>query len=269
MYLKLYKKEHGYINKFFKRGFITSNAINILTLFYTDILKIPGIFLEEGFEKKPVRNELQRSKIRTIEEILNILTCSEKNREILIDISKTYLVVFDFDLYKIKEKITRETVKATLLKLCFENKWTVVKSPSGGLHIYFSNKESYFEHMLNKTLKCLIPNVDIIRRKIVGPNIKELGLREIVYFNFFLPIVPLSFYPLSLLQINKLEVLKPHPNIDICWTKGYRRKTLVCLLQVFLMSEELIIEINNFFFNPPKEKKELESEILLNLEKMI
>ena len=150
---------------------------------------------------------MQRSKIRTIEEILNILTCSEKNREILIDISKTYLVVFDFDLYKIKEKITRETVKATLLKLCFENKWTVVRSPSGGLHIYFSNKESYFEHMLNKTLKCLIPNVDIIRRKIVGPNIKELGLREIVYFNFFLPIVPLSFYPLSLLQTNKEIVL--------------------------------------------------------------
>ena len=72
------------------------------------ILKIPGIFLEECIGKAPITNEKKRRNIHSYDEILQIL--SIEGREILIDISATRLVVFDFDIYKILDSNTKKII---------------------------------------------------------------------------------------------------------------------------------------------------------------
>jgi len=90
----------------------------------------------------------------------------------------------------------------------------MVTSKSGGLHVYFDNKDSLFSHQLSTTTKSLIENVDIIRRKIVGPTLDKKRL--VLMFSDKLAPVPLSFFPLSKIQWNNIKKNRPQENIIAC-----------------------------------------------------
>ena len=77
----------------------------------------------------------------------------------------------------------------------------------------------------------------------------------------------MSFFPLSKSQEKVFTLKKPNVNPDVCWTRGNRRKSLVALIGSLFVSEQLIREINKWFFNPPKGENELNTEILTDLEK--
>jgi len=97
----------------------TNKELANLKIFYTFILTIDGIFLEEGQNKKPLATEQNRINIRDLKKIIQILSVDD--REILIDISNTTIVVFDFDIHKIQDLDTRNTLRKKIIDIGLKN----------------------------------------------------------------------------------------------------------------------------------------------------
>lgn len=237
--------------------------------FYEILLKsYPQIFLEEGYSstKSPISTKLTRKRLTSIDEIKQILL--NPDRDIRIELINTNLVVVDIDLYK---SVNSEIILDLIKKLTITDNLFVVQTPSKGVHLYFELGNINLNHQINTVLYNTLENVDIIRQTIIGPNFHSRNIITIshIYFEIFkFPIITSFWFPLTIKQNQKFQNQKPNIDIVNCWKKGSRRRTLIALLKTVILSEEVIKEINDKIFNPPKPDFEIQSEILDHLDSL-
>jgi hypothetical protein len=175
-HLRSYKKKHhsagvirhsaGVIRPF--AGYQCQSPLNA---FYLKCLATNGIFLEEAVNKRPITSKANRVHINTIELIQQVL--SFPGKDILISLTHTNIIAFDFDFHKISNADEREAVNNKILQLAKHYNITTVRSKSGGLHLYFDKDNVEFKTIIGTTLTCLIPMVDVLTDKIIGPNLND------------------------------------------------------------------------------------------------
>jgi hypothetical protein len=174
-------------------------------------------------------------------------------------------MVIDFDFHKIEDLEEQKLIKEKVLFLAKTFNLTTVESQSGGLHLYVKKNGIAYNNLIGITLSCLIPLVDICCSKIIGPGLKN---RPVIAFCGFSELMPLMFLPLNSQETKKFNDTKPHQLYSQCWTKGFRRRSLLALMKTKYVSKTLILLINEHMFNPCKSENELQSEILDKLDEI-
>lgn len=171
------------INKNAEGEYIAPNEINSaksLHQFYSFLIKGKIFVVEEAVGKKPLRNAFNRIP-------LDLSTISQKwfgqLRLSLDESMPRKVIIVDLDLQKEdwggNVDIVRK-VKSTIIGLAKKYDFTLVESPSGGLHAYFSNDAfGCVKNDLSRTVNCGLKEVDLLTTGISSPSIFERKILNI------------------------------------------------------------------------------------------
>jgi hypothetical protein len=157
-------------------GFVPSiENFNLVMDFYKKIMSVDG-FLEKGFDKKPINSVKNREPSMSLTKVSDTLQKNQFEIRFSFVEDAEVFTIYDFDLHKIIDENLRWHFFSSICIFALEKDLTLVLTPRLGLHLYFdfdkTNAVIGKTRSVDRILKCLIPNVDILTTgSFIGPSL--------------------------------------------------------------------------------------------------
>ena len=238
------------------------------SIFY-EYLLAAGAELQAAVGKAPSSSKgLWFPPLKSISDVETAISHGRGIRWTLSPKSKPSFLVLDFDYHKTPATCWRRAYSG-IIQYAIKNDLTLIRSSSGGLHLYFDRNEGEFvKKSMNRVRQCLIPETDFLSGAggITGPSGSRLILHISSKWSGGTPgeshqYIPEWLRPRGKSEVEDKKIAKRRPDWLDGWSKGHRRRTLRQALQYFDFSDQSIREMNEFMCQPPKPKWELQKEV--------
>lgn len=175
------------------------------------------------------------------------------------------LLVLDFDLYKHVTLDQSQKFIKQLTSFAKKLDMDLIKSPSGGVHIYVLQGQDKITRLMDWTCKFGFPHIDYLGTAsgVIGPDYEReiLCSRASDFASLPQGLEP-AFSAMKKVQLRRLLEKNLPDSFPHSYKKGCRRRMGLALIRMFQMQDSSLVQLNENFMTPSKTSDEFKREVL-------